>query len=402
MSTDRTKTFMERLFRMAEIGATKNGGVCRLALSEEDRIARDLFTEWAKELGCAVHFDNMGNQFASKAGYDPGAPSLLIGSHLDSQPTGGKYDGVLGVLAGLEVIARLREENINHKHSIDVVNWTNEEGSRFAPAMIGSGVFAGVFDAEYAYSQIDSDGNFFKEELSRIGYLGKSHDKRKYRACFELHIEQGPVLESEKKQIGIVTGVQGIRWYHITIRGQEAHAGPTPMEMRSDPVRKLHTIIADLYSLADKYQPASRLTIGSIKTDPGSINTVPGSVTLSLDIRQPDNNTLQLIHEEIENICTHKYKDTELEPIWHSPSVPFHKDCIEAIENAADTLQVPYKKMFSGAGHDAVCMSRIAPTGMIFIPCKDGISHNEAEYASPDDIEAGISVLYEAVKSIIK
>ena len=401
MNTNQSTQFMQRLFRMAEIGATKNGGVCRLALSDEDRLARDLFCEWANELGCSIQFDTMGNQFATKTGINPNLPAVLIGSHLDSQPTGGKYDGALGVLAGLEVIRRLDEENITHKHSIDIVNWTNEEGSRFAPAMIGSGVYAGEFTVDYAYSRTDSAGNLFKDELARIGYLGDSKIKRDYKACFELHIEQGPILESENKKVGIVTGVLGIRWYNITVTGQEAHAGPVPMEMRKDPVKKLQAIISDLYVVADKYRPDSRLTIGSIITEPGSINTVPGKVALTLDIRHPDHKILELMNEEISFICTHKHKQVQLESIWHSPPVPFHKTCISAVEKAAQKLKIPAKKMVSGAGHDAVYLNRIAPTGMIFIPSKDGISHNESEFSSPKDIEAGVSVLYEAVKSMI-
>lgn len=394
--------FLDRLFRMAEIGATRAGGVCRLTLSDEDKMARGLFSDWARGLGCRVEVDQIGNQFAVKQGSDNQAPAVLIGSHLDSQPTGGKYDGALGVLAGLEVLSRLKDEGISHKNPIIIANWTNEEGARFSPAMIGSGVFAGEFSLTHAYKQNDSEGVNLKDALSRIGYLGKGGIEKNIKASFELHIEQGPVLEAEKKQIGVVTGVQGIRWYKISVTGREDHAGTAPMNLRSDPVRTMNALISDFFNMADDYQPEAKLTIGTIKTEPQSINTVPGRVTFSLDIRHPNEAVLELMHDEIIHSCTHKYKDVNLEPIWHSPHVPFHKDCINAIENAAIKLEIPYRKMVSGAGHDSVYVSRIAPAGMIFIPCRNGISHNEAEYASPEDIEAGLSVLYEAVKSMIK
>lgn len=402
MNTKRIDNFMDRLLRMAEIGATPNGGVCRLTLTDEDKMARDLFSDWARELGCSIEVDQIGNQFAIKQGSYSSATAILIGSHLDSQPTGGKYDGALGVLAGLEVLSRLMDEGVLHKNPIIIANWTNEEGARFSPAMIGSGVFAGEFSLTHAHQQADSEGVSVKESLSSIGYLGNGGIEKNIKASFELHIEQGPVLEAENKQVGVVTGVQGIRWYKISIMGREDHAGTAPMHLRSDPVRTMNAMISDFYPLAEAHQPEAKLTIGTIKTEPQSINTVPGSVTFSLDIRHPDETVLELMHNEIVNSCTHKYQGVKLEPLWHSPHVPFHKDCIDAIENAAVKLKIPYKKMVSGAGHDSVYISRVAPAGMIFIPCKDGISHNEAEYASPEDIEAGLSVLYEAVKSMIQ
>ncbi len=402
MNTKRIDHFMSRLFKMAEIGATSNGGVYRLTLTDEDKAARGLFSDWARELGCSIEVDQIGNQFAIKQGSYSSAPAILIGSHLDSQPTGGKYDGTLGVLAGLEVLSRLMDEGVSHKNPIIIANWTNEEGARFSPAMIGSGVFAGEFSLTYAHEQADSEGVSVKEALNKIGYLGNGGIEKNIKASFELHIEQGPVLEAENKQIGVVTGVQGIRWYKISITGREDHAGTAPMHLRSDPIRTMNAMISDFYAMAEVHQPEAKLTIGTIKTEPQSINTVPGSVTFSLDIRHPDETVLELMHNEILNSCTHKYQDVKLEPLWHSPHVPFHKGCIDAIENAAVKLEIPYKKMVSGAGHDSVYISKVAPVGMIFIPCKDGISHNEAEYASPEDIEAGLSVLYEAVKSMIK
>ncbi len=396
---------MSRIFRMAKIGESPNGGVNRLTLTDEDREARDLFAKWSGELGMEVKIDQMGNQFAIKKGTDPELPAVMVSSHLDSQPLGGKYDGALGVLGGLEVVERIIEDEINHKHNIEIVNWTNEEGSRFTPATLGSGFFAGEFDLEYAWSRTDSNGKKVGSELERIGYKGKELSKRNYKACLEIHIEQGPVLEADGIPVGVVSGIQGIRWYKVIIHGSEIHAGPTPMLRRNDPVRSLYPVLTEIYRMASEYAPECRATVGSIVTKPGSINTVPGIIEFTVDIRHPDFDVLDELGNRLNNFCkkqsgTEK-PDIELSNLWYSPPVFFHDICIHAISEASDALRIPSKKIISGAGHDSIYLAKIAPTGMIFIPCKDGISHNEQEFASPQDIEAGVSVLYESVKRLI-
>ena len=396
---------MGRLFRMAEVGATDDGGVKRLALSDEDREARNLFSEWCRELGLKLHIDPLGNMFARKEGSNPEAPALLVGSHLDSQPSGGKYDGTLGVLAGLEVVQRLIDENIEHTHPVEVVNWTNEEGARFAPATTGSGYYSGEFSLEFARNLTDRNGKRFGDELDRIGYSGSSDHHKKIKACLELHIEQGPVLESENIAIGVVTGVQGIRWYEVQIRGSETHAGPTPMEMRIDPVQVLYPFLEYLYATTARHSPDARVTVGSIITEPGSINTVPGNVACTIDFRHPDGDVIQSVDESLQHWCDEMNSGSApeilLNETWYSAPVKFHDLCMEAIEHAAMQLSLPSRRIISGAGHDSMYLARVAPTGMIFIPCRDGISHNVNEYADPKDIEAGVSVLFEAVKSLI-
>jgi N-carbamoyl-L-amino-acid hydrolase len=396
---------MARMFEMAKIGATDKGGVNRLTLTDLDKQARYLFSTWCEDLGMEVRFDEMGNQFAHKVGSNPDLPPVLIGSHLDSQPTGGKYDGVLGVLGGLEVVERIIEEKIPHRHSIEVVNWTNEEGTRFSPAIMGSGVFAGAFDLDFAYQSIDSNGLIMGKELKRIGFKGAKQPPVNYKAFLEIHIEQGPVLEDADIPIGLVAGVNGIRWYKAVITGEESHAGPSPMNMRRDPVMILHSILSEIYEIGEVVGADARITIGSIATKPGSINTVPGEVEFTIDIRHPNKQVLQKMDRLLQQIFrkprTPIEVKSELIETWQSDPVQFHKKCTDAIRDAANKLGIPYMEIVSGAGHDAIYLSRVTPTGMIFIPCKDGVSHNESEYAKPEDIEAGVSVLYETVRSLI-
>ncbi len=387
---------MERLMVMARIGATEKGGVCRLALSEVDKRGRDLFCAWCKALGCTIRVDAIGNIFARKEGDRPDAPAILIGSHLDSQPTGGKYDGVLGVLGALEVLACFVENNLAMPYALELVSWTNEEGARFAPAMMGSGVFAGVFDLSYAYSRTDQEGVSVEAALESIGYKGlEPVEPYSYRACFELHIEQGPILENEHLPIGVVTGVQGIRWYDLTIWGQEVHAGPTPMTYRDDPVQKALPLLTQIFAIAERFAPVARVTIGALSASPGSRNTVPGAVRATIDMRHPDARTLEHMHEAL--VAAAAQANAELDEIWYARPVVFDATCIAAVEAGAQHLDVPYRKIISGAGHDAVYLAPITPTAMIFIPCKDGLSHNEAEYAAPEHIAAGANVLFQAV-----
>jgi len=398
------KRLWRRMMNMAKIGATQKGGVNRVALSDEDKIGRDLFIEWCKAANCNIEIDNMGNLFARRQGKDNTLPAILIGSHLDSQPTGGKYDGVYGVLAALEVVETLNDQDILTHAPLEIVSWTNEEGARFAPAMIGSGVFAGVFTLEYAYNREDNDGKTLGNELERIGYKGNDQaNLKKYKASFEVHIEQGPILEAEEKQVGIVTGVQGIRWYDLEILGKETHAGPSPMSYRKDPMKAALPLLLKVYAIADEFSPEARVTVGYANASPGVRNTVPGKLDISLDLRHPNEATLKQMDERLHAITQEKQPDgitVSLNEIWYSPPVIFDENCIVAVEKATQQLDISARKMVSGAGHDSVYVARKMPTSMIFIPCEDGLSHNELEHAEQADVMAGANVLLHAVLNV--
>ncbi len=395
----------DRLMEMAKIGATDRGGVCRVALTDEDRDGRNLFVRWCKHIGCSVEVDQIGNIFARRPGENNEAPAVMIGSHLDSQPTGGKFDGALGVLAGLEVLETLNDNDITTPLPIEVVSWTNEEGARFSPAMIASGVFSGNFTLDYAYGRTDKQGRTLGEELERVGYLGTLEvGNQPYQATFELHIEQGPILEAEQQSIGIVTGVQGIRWYDLTLTGQETHAGPSPMHYRSDPMLLVSNILPLIYGISETYQPEAKVTIGYIDAVPGVRNTVPGSVTVALDLRHPDAAELANMDNALRNMVQtltgeHGVK-AELEEVWYSPPVQFSPKCVDVVQRAADICQVSAMRIVSGAGHDAANIAKVAPTSMIFIPCKDGLSHNERESIKQEDATHGANVLLNAVLQV--
>lgn len=393
----------QSLMTMAKIGATKNGGCNRQALTELDRQGRDLFVSWCMDAGCTVEFDQMGNIFARRAGDDEDAPIVIAGSHLDTQPTGGKFDGVYGVLSGLEVIRTLNDHNISTTNPISVISWTNEEGARFSPAMVGSGVWAGEFGIDYGHSRVDKAGVTLKEALVDIGYLGElpAACNQPVKAAFELHIEQGPILENEDQQIGIVSGVQGMNWYDITIIGEACHAGPSPMEIRKDPFMAMAPVIDRLYGLAEENAPWSRVTFGDISANPGSRNTVPESVTITMDLRHPDQSVLDEIDQKMRTIvaeeCAKKGLEYVIHDEWKSPAVVFNEACVEAVTQATQLLGYSAKNMVSGAGHDSVYVSRVAPTSMIFVPCDNGISHNEAENISSSQAVEGCNVLLHAM-----
>ena len=393
----------QSLESMACIGATEKGGVCRLALTDLDREARDLFVRWCEEAGCTMRVDPMGNIFARRAGRDATLLAVATGSHLDTQPTGGRFDGVFGVLAGLEVIRTLNDHDVHTQAPIEVVVWTNEEGSRFAPAMVGSGVFAGAFDLPYGHSRQDLDGNSLGGELQRIGYLGTAPLGGEFRAFFEAHIEQGPILEAAERTIGVVSGVQGIRWYDIVLTGAECHAGPTPMDRRLDALAAASSLLQKIYALAHDNPPHGRATVGEFRTLPGSRNTVPGRVELSVDLRHPDAQVLLTMHENLAAACAVVARETDvdvaLQAIWYSPPVEFDSACIQAVRNGAELLGYSHMDVVSGAGHDAVYVSGMSPTAMVFIPCENGVSHNEIENATAADIEAGANVLLLAMLS---
>jgi beta-ureidopropionase / N-carbamoyl-L-amino-acid hydrolase len=390
------------LMELARIGATEKGGVCRLALTDLDRAARDLFVRWCREAGCAVSIDPVGNIFARRPGRDDSLPPVITGSHLDSQPTGGKFDGAYGVMAGLEVIRTLNERNIATEAPVEVVAWTNEEGARFSPAMIGSGVYAGVFALDEALSKADVEGKRFGDELSRIGYAGTATlAARPVRAYFEAHIEQGPILEAERKTIGVVTGAQGQRWYEVTVTGQEAHAGPTPMPRRRDALVGAARMIEAVNRIGLEHAPNACATVGFVQVSPNSRNTIPGHVFFTVDFRHPRNETLTAMDGALRTACNtiagNARLDVDIKEFWHFPPTPFDAGCAGAVRAAADRLGYPQRDIVSGAGHDAVYMARVAPSAMIFVPCRDGISHNESEDARPEDLTAGCNVLLQAI-----
>jgi len=392
----------QSLMEMAKIGATEKGGNCRLAASDLDRDGRDLFVGWCKEAGCEVTVDAMGNIFARRAGRNPDLPPVMAGSHLDTQPTGGRFDGVLGVLAALEVVRTLNDHDAETEAPVEVCVWTNEEGSRFSPAMMGSGVFAGVFDLSDIHATTDEDGASLGSELERIGYAGPEPvGGRDVGAYFELHIEQGPILEAEEKTIGVVTAAQGQRWHEITVTGQESHAGPTPMPRRKDALVAASKIVAEVNRIGHVHPPYACATVGSMQVSPNSRNVIPGSVFLTVDLRHPVNETLSDMDAELKTFCADTAKDMgvdiDVEDFWHFPPTPFQEDCVAAVREGAELHGYEHMEIVSGAGHDAVYMAGVAPTGMIFIPCEDGISHNEIENATLEDCAAGCNVLLHAV-----
>ncbi|MFA8395195.1 Zn-dependent hydrolase [Burkholderia ubonensis] len=390
------------LERMAQIGATPKGGVCRLALTDLDRESRDLFVQWARDAGCTVRVDRMGNVFARRAGRNPDAAPVMTGSHADSQPTGGRYDGIYGVLGGLEVVRALNDAGIETERPIDVVIWTNEEGSRFAPAIVAAGVFAGVYTLDYGLSRTDAAGKTIGEELARIGYAG-SEPVGGYpvHAAYELHIEQGAILERAGKTIGVVTAGQGQRWYEVTLTGVDAHAGTTPMEFRRDALVGAARMIAFVDALGRRHAPHARATVGMIDARPNSRNTVPGGCFFTVEFRHPDDAVLDALdaalRAELARVAGEAGLGAQIEQIFKYPPVPFAPACIGAVRDAADALGLPHMDIVSGAGHDACYIARVAPTGMIFVPCVDGLSHNEAEAITPAWAAAGADVLLRAV-----
>lgn len=393
------------LMTMAEIGATARGGCNRQALTDQDKMARDLFCAWGREAGCGVSVDEVGNIFLRLAGRDPGAEPVLIGSHLDTQATGGRFDGVYGVLAGLEVVRTLGDHAVLPNRSIEVASWTNEEGCRFAPAMLGSGVVAGTYDLAYANARTDKAGLRFGDELERIGYRGALPARpRPFRAMFEAHIEQGPILEQTATTIGVVTGIQGAYWFDVTLQGVSCHAGPTPMEDRRDPWRPTCKIIEAAFGLAQARAPWGRATIGDIKVAPGSRNTVPERLVVSVDLRHPDPAVLESMVAEFRGLATRAAAQfgigLQIDQIWHMPPTTFDPELVAVIDTAAADLGYSHAKIVSGAGHDSLHTAQFAPTAMIFVPCTGGLSHNEAEEASAADLAAGANVLLKAVLAV--
>ena len=392
----------QSLMEMAEIGATPAGGVGRLPATDEDKIARDLFVTWLKEANCDVTIDGVGNIFGSRAGSDASRAPVLAGSHLDSQPLGGKFDGAYGVLAALEVIRTLNDAGLSTQAAFEAVNWTDEEGCRFTQGVLGSSVFSGHLDLETALADQDPDGLMLGHELARIGYIGDAPvGGRKIAAYFEAHIEQGPILEQEKKPVGIVVGAQARRCYIVTVSGTQGHAGTVPMVRRKDASHATAKMIDAVIGTAYRQDPVPVVTVGAIHVTPNARNTIPRKLIFSIDSRSPDDNILIAAGNEMKEACNTIAKEMGVELDFSFASsiqpVDFDVDCVSTVRRAAEKLDYPHMDIFSGAGHDACNISLFAPTGMIFVPCADGVSHAEEEAADPDDLAKGCDVLLHAV-----
>ena len=392
----------DSLMEMAKIGPGVAGGNNRQTLTDADAEGRKLFQSWCEAAGMTMGVDQMGTMFATRAGEDPDALPVYMGSHLDTQPTGGKYDGVLGVLGALEAVRTMNDLGVRTKHPIVVVNWTNEEGTRFAPAMLASGVFAGMHEQDWAYARKDADGKAFGDELKRIGWVGdEAVGARKMHAMFELHIEQGPILEAEGKDIGVVTHGQGLWWLEVRLTGKDAHTGSTPMKMRVNAGLGMARITEAVHEIAMAHQPNAVGAVGQANVYPNSRNVIPGRAVFTIDIRSPEIAKLTSMREEIELAAQQIARDLglgiEIEPTGHFDPVTFDPGCVQAVRAAAERLGYSHMDIVSGAGHDACWINRVAPTAMIMCPCVGGLSHNEAEEISPEWAAAGTDVLLHAV-----
>jgi N-carbamoyl-L-amino-acid hydrolase len=386
------------LMELARIGATEKGGVRRLALSPLDREARNLFIRWCEEAGCTVRVDTIGNIFARRAGKDDALPPVVAGSHIDSQPSGGKFDGAYGILAALEVVRTLNDRKIRTEAPVEVAVWTNEEGSRFTPVMMGSGVFIGAFPLADVLARPDIDGVTVAQALREIGYEGSEPaGGRPVGAYFEAHIEQGPILEDERKVLGVVVGALGLRWYDVVVHGQDSHAGPTPMRLRKDALLAAASVVLEVNAIAQRYQPDGRGTVGFMQVKPNSRNVVPGEVRFSVDLRHSSDDELEKMEQEmraaVARLAAAQNCTAAIERVANYPACHFDPGCIAAVRGAAQKLGLPHMDIVSGAGHDAIYMARVCPTSMIFVPCEGGISHNETENAKPEDLAAGCNVL---------
>ena len=393
------------LMETARFGGTQKGGIRRLALSEEDRAVRDWLLEQARVAGYETGVDAIGNIYVQRPGADPSRAPVAIGSHLDTQPTGGKFDGVLGVLAGLEVFRTLDDAGIETQAPLCLVDWTNEEGARFAPGEMGSEVYAGDVTLDFALSRTDAEGVSVREALERIGYRGpETPGARRFAAMVELHIEQGPLLEAEGLTIGVVTAAKGQRWYNGEVAGRESHAGTTPMNLRRDALPAFAEFVLAVEAIARAEAPAGVGTIGMAEAQPGARNTVPGAVRFTLEFRHSDAERLSVMHGQAmsaaQRISAARGVEITLDPFWRKAPVAFASAVAEAIAQAAQKLGLPSVEMTSGAGHDAVAVASHLPTAMIFVPCAGGISHNEAESATPRDCAAGADVLLHSVLAL--
>jgi len=392
----------QSLMDMAKIGPGVAGGNNRQTLTDEDAEGRELFKKWCLKENLKMGLDSMGNMFAERPGSEPDLLPVYVGSHLDTQPTGGKYDGVLGVLGALEMVRTLNDLKIKTRRPIVIVNWTNEEGTRFAPPMMASGVFAGMHTQDWAYGRTDADGKKFGDEIQRIGWVGDEKvGARKMHAFFELHIEQGPILEAENKDIGVVTHGQGLNWLQVTLTGRESHTGSTPMPMRLNAGLGMARITELVHTIAMKNQPEAVGAVGHCDVYPNSRNIIPGKCVFTIDFRSPSFDTQESMEKELregaENIAKELKLKLEIEKAGHFDPVTFDESCVAAVRNAAERLGYSHRNLISGAGHDACWINKVAPAAMVMCPCVDGLSHNEAEDISKDWASAGANVLFQAV-----
>ena len=393
----------QSLMDLASIGATPLGGVRRITLTDLDREGRDRVVEWFEAAGLEVRVDTIGNIFGRRAGRDRSRPPVVAGSHIDSQPSGGKFDGAYGVLAGLEVVRTLNDHGIETEAPVEVAVWTNEEGSRFTPVMMGSGVFANAFSLQHALSRTDIDGKSVGDELARIGYAGRAPLGTPIGAYFEAHIEQGPILEETRNTIGVVIGALGQRWFDVIVTGMNAHAGPTPMNLRKDALLAASRLVGEVNRVALEEAPHGRGTVGFMQVSPNSRNVVPGEVKFSVDFRHPDDDGLAVMEKKLRAASARVEGECgvtiSVEEVVYFPPCRFDADCVGAVRAAARASGYPAMEIVSGAGHDAVYVARVAPTAMIFVPCREGISHNELEDAKAEHLAAGCNVLLHAMLS---
>ena len=392
----------QSLMDLARIGATPKGGNCRLALTALDGQGRDLVTGWMRDAGLTIRVDRIGNIFARRAGRNEALPPVMTGSHIDTQPTGGKFDGCYGVLAGLEVMRTLNDHGVTTEAPLEVAIWTNEEGSRFLPVMMGSGVFANKFPLQVALDATDGQGKRVADELAAIGYAGTDPvGGRPVGAYFEAHIEQGPILEHEDKVVGVVTGSLGVRWYDVTVTGMEMHAGPTPMNIRQDALYAATFLMQAVVEIANANQPHGRGTVGEVHVHPGSRNVIPGQVRFTVDLRHQDADTLAAMNDRLLALCdeiaARNAVQVQIQQVQYFAPTPFAPDLVDKVRAGAAARALPAMDIVTGAGHDAVYMASVTPTAMIFVPCKDGVSHNEIEDAQPAHLEAGCNVLLDAM-----
>jgi N-carbamoyl-L-amino-acid hydrolase len=394
----------ERLWRslmeLAKIGATPKGGVRRVTLTPADREGRERFALWCREAGLEVRVDAIGNMFARRAGREPAAPPVVMGSHLDTQPNGGRFDGAYGVMAGLEVMRALNDAGMRTRVPLEVACWTNEEGSRFVPTMMGSGVFAGVYELEKILRNRDAEGVSVGDALQSIGYRGEARP-HELAAYFEAHIEQGPVLEDTATTIGVVQGALGQRWFDVAITGQDAHAGPTPMHLRKDALLAAAQLTLEVNRIANAFPDSARGTVGHMQVKPNSRNVIPGEVRMTVDLRNARDATLLSMKDELERtakaIALQRRVNLEVKEVVYFPPSEFAAELVGRVRAAAQQLGYSHRDIVSGAAHDAVYLARVAPTAMVFVPCEGGISHNEIENARAEDLAAGCSVMLEAV-----
>jgi N-carbamoyl-L-amino-acid hydrolase len=388
------------LMELAKIGATPKGGVRRVTLTEADREGRERFARWCREAGLEVRVDAIGNMFARRAGRDAAAPPVVMGSHLDTQPNGGRFDGAYGVMAGLEIMRALNDAGASTRAPLEVACWTNEEGSRFVPTMMGSGVFTGIYPIEEVLKNKDTEGVSVRDALDALGYRGEARP-HKVAAYFEAHIEQGPVLEDTSTTIGVVQGALGQRWFDVLITGQDAHAGPTPMHLRHDALLAAAQITLEVNRIANTFPDSARGTVGHLQVRPNSRNVIPGEVRMTVDLRNARDATLlsmrNQLEEVVKGIARERAVSIDMKEVVYFPPSEFAPELVERVRAAARNLGFSHRDIVSGAAHDAVYLARVAPTAMVFVPCEGGISHNETENARPEDLAAGCSVMLEAV-----